>query len=610
LKLRLGIKIKKATGALTQKTLSGGIRDIGITAIAVVSSAGLAFAALFVLFFKLISLQLHGLATITLLAGTLVLIALALTSWTRLAYRRVSDLEYAAAKADEARRSAEATAIEKARLLATMSHEIRTPLNGVIGMVNLMLETELSAEQRNYADMAHSSSRTLLSIIDEILDHAKSDATNKGEKAPFDPRHLIESASELLAARAIGKDIDVSAHVSPDVPQHLTTGEMALRQIVFNLAGNAIKFTERGSVGIELTVTEPGWLCLSVSDTGIGLTPEQLAQVFNDYEQASPQTARRFGGTGLGLGIVKSLVERQGGHLRVTSVPGQGSIFSAHLPVSESAMTAVPQPLAGRTIHLAMADSISRRHLEQSVSELGGTVQILEGNEVLQSAFATSDAMLIVDTSHAEAMRQWAAAPSRSKRGNVWFMLKPEERRSHRDLLTQPVAGYLLKPLRHQTLLSRVAGADAAALAETAKTLRSASRKSKAVQALTVLVADDNPVNLILTKTMLAKAGHTVTTAVNGEDVLAKLAVNSAYDLLLLDVEMPVLNGHEAAMAIRANEIANGFARLPILGLTAHARPEELQKCITSGMDDYLSKPFDSEDLSEMIAKLARKIAA
>jgi signal transduction histidine kinase/CheY-like chemotaxis protein len=571
------------------------------------TGTGLAFlvmAGSLAAFYWLFSAQHYGYATGVLMAGTVVNFIIASYFWKRTTGRRMAALESNRAEAVRARHDAQAEVNEKSRLIATMSHEVRTPLNGVIGMVNLLLETELTQEQRNYAEMANASSRMLLSIVDEVLDRAKSDATGHGANTAFDPRLLVESASELLAARAVGKVIDVSTYVAPHVPQLLPAGETALRQIVFNLAGNAIKFTERGHVAIEISVQDENWLVLCVSDTGIGMSEDQLARVFNDFEQATPETSLHFGGTGLGLGIVRSLVEKQNGRVAVTSTPGHGTSFTIHLPLgcAPQAVDGTRQPLAGRVFKLAMTDSAARRHLQQSLVDLGGIVTVFE--EVQDAAAGET---LIADAALLSVLPKTRRSAKNTK--STWVVLKPEERRVHRELLASDNAGYLLKPLRRSSLLARLASGDAARLSATAKSLRSMVGKAKAKSGLHVLVADDNPVNLLLAKTMLEKAGHAVATATSGDAVLDQLAAGPAFDMVLLDVEMPGLNGYQTARAIRSRETATG-KRLPILGLTAHARPEELQACLAAGMDDYLSKPFDSEDLAEMITKLRKKAAA
>ncbi len=568
---------------------------------------GVAFAVMTLslgAFYRLFAVQQYSFATATLMAGTIINFIIAAFFWKRSTSRSMAALENTRAAAVVAQQEAEAEVTEKSRLVATMSHEVRTPLNGIIGMVNLLLETELTQEQRNYAEMANSSSRLLLSIVDEVLDRAKTDALRQHEDAPFDPRLIVESASELLAARAVGKTIDVSTYVSPTVPRLLPSGELTLRQILFNLAGNAIKFTERGHVSVELTTADDGWLVLKVSDTGIGMSDEQLVRVFEDFQQATADTSLHFGGTGLGLGIVRNLVEKSNGRIAVSSTPGAGTTFTIHLPLGCEAQDvgSMAQPLAGRVFKLALADGATRQHLRQSLVDLGGTVEIAGSmTEALPHETLIADASIVAE-------QRRGKRPGRAT-GNIWVVLKPEERRMYRDLLSSGVAGYLLKPLRRTSLVARMAGGDGARLAETAKTLRGAARKTPSKNALRVLVADDNPVNLLLAKTMLTKTGHAVTTATTGEEVLDILAQSAVFDMLLLDVEMPGLDGYRTAQIIRSREILGG-PRLPILGLTAHARPEELQACLAAGMDDYLSKPFDSEDLAEMIAKLRQKSAA
>ncbi len=541
---------------------------------------------------------------VSLLAGIFAILTLALYTWLKIAGRHTTKLLHQL-------QVAQSETSETQRMLASMSHEIRTPLNGVIGMINLMLGSPLSAEQRNYAQTADASGRTLLSIIDEILDTAKGNATRGDRTRGCDIRETVQSVTELLAARAHAKGIELSAHVDTDVPAHINMDDTQLRQVLFNLAGNAIKFTHNGGVAIDIDLRDGTTLEITVSDSGIGMTEAEQRRIFEDYRQANGSTHQVYGGTGLGLGITRRIVGQYGGTIAVASTVGLGSRFSITVPLTQplpappSHQTAV---LAGRHFVLAMTDGVSATHLARTLDHLGAQVSRVASASELRRQLALRDhtVSIIADTSHATTLRRWGRADA--KRGQsavqnaVWIMLTPEERRNYPDLLSAPFAGYLLKPLRVDSVLRLLTRHDALRVSQAVNDMRSLVKDSVATS-LRVLIADDNPVNLLLTRTMLQKSGHKVTAVTNGQEVLTVFGKKSGFDVVLLDVEMPVLDGHATARRLRQIEKSKGRHRpVPILALTAHMRQEDLQKCLASGMNDYLSKPFDQLDLMDAIA--------
>jgi CheY-like chemotaxis protein/two-component sensor histidine kinase len=477
----------------------------------------------------------------------------------------------------------------------------------------LLLETELSGEQRNYANTANSSGRTLLSIIDEILDTAKAEAGQSHTKKQVEIEPLVESVTELLAPRAHAKNIEISVHVAANVPRYILGDELRLRQILFNLAGNAIKFTEKGGVAIDLLLDAAANLLIKITDTGIGMTVDESARVFDEFVQANDTTSRRFGGTGLGLAISRKLVAAMGGKLDMTSKLGHGTCFSITIPGSfKSQADRSKKILTHRHYALAMNQSVSAEHLARSLSELGAEVSFIANEAELQKQFKNSSPLtsIISDSSFATPLLKWAKQKPRKGgvRATVWVMLKAEERRLYQSLLGAPFKGYLLQPLRRSTLLNVLTETDCESVKQASSTLRDLTKRVKVGRGLTILLAEDNPVNALLARTMLVRAGHKVQSVTNGVAVLEALIQNRKFDCVLLDVEMPKLNGLETAVKIRERRVkARNGTELPLLALTASTRPEDIRNCLDAGMDGHLAKPYDQLDLDETIRYLTRK---
>lgn len=485
--------------------------------------------------------------------------------------------------------AAESTLRAKTTLFATLTHELRTPLNGILGMTGLLESAPLDPAHREYLTAIKASGEHLLDLITEILDFSRLESGHvQLEDTAFDPEDTIQSVIELLSPKAREKDLDIVARIDPATPAKLVGDEGRLKQILFNLLGNAVKFTEKGGVQVETQVSRES-IRYIVRDTGPGVAPEKQAVIFEAFGQADASHARRYGGAGLGLAIVRRLAEAMGGKAGVRSRPGEGAAFWIDLPLTPAVLDERPPPqrLDGLRVGVLARAPLVADALKYAVEGLGGQV--------------TDDAqcaVLLVDHDVARGdPRPWLEA------GRPFVIVAPQEDRAAIAAYQQAgVAHYLCRPLRRRSLAERVLLSAHARQQQMPIPARAREAEPSAQQGggLRVLVAEDNPINALLVRRLLERSGCQVVIAADGEEAVARLA-EEAFDLVFLDLRMPRLDGAGAARRIRA--MPGPAAKLPLIALTADAGEEDRAAALAAGMDDFLTKPISAERLAAVTTR-------